>query len=59
MTESCWRAVNDLGGDRKGVGSSKRLADEVVDLIQSRGGKAVPNYGKNYQLTCQWLMVYC
>jgi len=42
--------VNDLGGDQKGTGSSKRLADEVVELIQSRGGKAVPNYGKIYTL---------
>ena len=42
--------VNDLGGDQKGTGSSKRLADEVVELILSRGGKAVPNYGKIYTL---------
>ena len=38
--------VNDLGGDTKGTGASKRVADEVVDLIRSRGGKAVANYGK-------------
>ena len=43
---SRWCAVNDLGVDRKGTGSSKRLADEVVDIIRSRGGMAVPNYGK-------------
>jgi len=42
--------VNDLGGDRKGTGSSKKLADEVVELIQLRGGKAVPNYGEIYTL---------
>ena len=26
------------------------VADEVVDLIRSRGGKAVANYGKYYTL---------
>lgn len=37
--------VNDLGGSTSGDGSqSSRPADEVVKLIQSRGGKAVANY---------------
>lgn len=36
--------VNDLGGDKKGTGASQRVADEVVDIIRSRGGKAVANY---------------
>ena len=43
---SCCCTVNDLGGDTKGTGASKRVADEVVDLIRSHGGKAVANYGK-------------
>ena len=50
-----WLAVNDLGVDKKGSGSSKRLADEVVDIIRSSGGKAVANYGKTCSsstLTC-------
>lgn len=42
-----WCAVNDLGGDKKGTGASQRVADEVVDIIRSRGGKAVANYGKD------------
>lgn len=51
----CHCAVNDLGGDTKGTGASKRVADEVVDVIRSRGGKAVANYGKLYiHLMCQW-----
>ncbi|CAF0908013.1 unnamed protein product [Adineta ricciae] len=37
--------VNDLGGSTSGDGSkSSRPADEVVDLIKSRGGKAVADY---------------
>ena len=37
--------VNDLGGNTSGDGSqSSRPADEVVKLIQSRGGKAVADY---------------
>ncbi|CAF2703141.1 unnamed protein product [Rotaria sp. Silwood2] len=37
--------VNDLGGNPSGDGShSARPADEVVKLIQSRGGKAVADY---------------
>jgi NAD(P)-dependent dehydrogenase (short-subunit alcohol dehydrogenase family) len=37
--------VNDLGGSTSGDGSqSSRPADEVVKLIQSRGGKAVADY---------------
>ena len=46
VINSCCCAVNDLGGDSKGTGANKRVADEVVDLIRSRGGKAVANYGK-------------
>ena len=38
--------VNDLGGDTKGGGASRMVADEVVEVIQSRGGRAVANYGK-------------
>jgi NAD(P)-dependent dehydrogenase (short-subunit alcohol dehydrogenase family) len=36
--------VNDLGGSVSGEGADKRAADEVADLIRSRGGEAVPNY---------------
>lgn len=36
--------VNDLGGDIKGGGASKRPADVVVNEILSKGGKAVANY---------------
>ena len=37
--------VNDLGGSPSGDGSqSARPADEVVQLIKSRGGKAVADY---------------
>jgi NAD(P)-dependent dehydrogenase (short-subunit alcohol dehydrogenase family) len=36
--------VNDLGGDAKGEGRG-RDADVVVDLIKSRGGDAVADYG--------------
>ena len=37
--------VNDLGGSTSGDDSqSSRPADEVVKLIQSRGGKAVADY---------------
>lgn len=36
--------VNDLGGSVDGTGSG-RDADVVVDLITSRGGKAVADYG--------------
>jgi NAD(P)-dependent dehydrogenase (short-subunit alcohol dehydrogenase family) len=36
--------VNDLGGDVTGEGADKRAADEVVDVIKSRGGEAVANY---------------
>ena len=38
--------VNDLGGDAKGGGRSSRAADETVQMIRSRGGKAVANYGQ-------------
>ncbi len=35
--------VNDLGGAPDGSGASATPAEEVVDLIRSRGGKAVVN----------------
>ena len=36
--------VNDLGGSQTGEGADKTPADEVVDIIKSRGGEAVANY---------------
>src|SRR2546423_13073122 len=36
--------VNDLGGSVTGEGGDKRPADEVAELIRSRGGDAVANY---------------
>ena len=39
--------MNDLGGDAKGGGRSSRAADETVEMIRSRGGKAVANYGQS------------
>ncbi|XP_074137625.1 peroxisomal multifunctional enzyme type 2 [Sminthopsis crassicaudata] len=36
--------VNDLGGDFKGVGKSSSAADNVVEEIRKKGGKAVANY---------------
>ncbi|XP_030832764.1 peroxisomal multifunctional enzyme type 2-like [Strongylocentrotus purpuratus] len=36
--------VNDLGGDRAGQGKSSMAADQVVNEIRSKGGKAVANY---------------
>ena len=36
--------VNDLGGSVAGEGADKRPADEVAELIRSRGGEAVANY---------------
>lgn len=36
--------INDLGGNAKGEGEG-RDADVVVDLIRSRGGEAVADYG--------------
>src|SRR5262245_58637843 len=36
--------VNDLGGSVQGEGADKRAADDVVDVIKSRGGEAVANY---------------
>ncbi|MFC4905958.1 SDR family oxidoreductase [Actinomadura gamaensis] len=35
--------VNDLGGDRSGVGASAGPAQEVVDEIRKNGGEAVAN----------------
>ncbi|GAB4352795.1 MAG: SDR family oxidoreductase [Candidatus Abyssubacteria bacterium] len=36
--------VNDVGGDRSGVGGSKSMADQVVSEIKAAGGEAVANY---------------
>ena len=36
--------VNDLGGSVTGEGADQRVADQVVDVIKSRGGEAVANY---------------
>jgi NAD(P)-dependent dehydrogenase (short-subunit alcohol dehydrogenase family) len=36
--------VNDLGGSVAGEGADKRPAEEVAELIRSRGGDAVANY---------------
>src|SRR6266699_2531686 len=36
--------VNDLGGSVTGEGADKRPAEEVAELIRSRGGAAVANY---------------
>ena len=36
--------VNDLGGSVSGEGADKRAADEVVEVIQKRGGEAAANY---------------
>jgi NAD(P)-dependent dehydrogenase (short-subunit alcohol dehydrogenase family) len=36
--------VNDLGGSRDGVGSSKFAADHVAEEIKALGGEAVSNY---------------
>jgi NAD(P)-dependent dehydrogenase (short-subunit alcohol dehydrogenase family) len=36
--------VNDLGGNVDGSGASVSVADEVVQAIRSRGGKAIANH---------------
>jgi NAD(P)-dependent dehydrogenase (short-subunit alcohol dehydrogenase family) len=36
--------INDLGGSVTGEGADKRPAEEVAELIRSRGGDAVANY---------------
>ena len=36
--------VNDLGGSVTGEGADSKVADEVVKVIQSRGGEAVASY---------------
>jgi NAD(P)-dependent dehydrogenase (short-subunit alcohol dehydrogenase family) len=36
--------VNDLGGSHVGEGADKSPADEVVSIINDRGGEAVANY---------------
>ncbi|MBI2706575.1 MAG: SDR family NAD(P)-dependent oxidoreductase [Actinobacteria bacterium] len=37
--------VNDFGGSMTGDGNDKGPADEVVEIIQGRGGEATANYG--------------
>src|SRR4051794_4827948 len=37
--------VNDFGGSMTGDGNDKGPADEVVELIEKRGGEATANYG--------------
>jgi NAD(P)-dependent dehydrogenase (short-subunit alcohol dehydrogenase family) len=37
--------INDYGGGAHGEGGEKGPADEVVDEIKSKGGKAAANYG--------------
>ena len=44
--------VNDLGGGFHGEGKGSRPADEVVSLIKSQGGVAVPNYGMMCVCVC-------
>ncbi len=39
-------SVNDLGGNRSGEGNSSTAADEVVQEIRSKGGKAVADYSE-------------
>lgn len=36
--------VNDLGGNRHGVGKSSEMADQVVAEVKAAGGDAVPSY---------------
>ncbi|MGH9211464.1 MAG: SDR family NAD(P)-dependent oxidoreductase [Acidimicrobiales bacterium] len=36
--------VNDLGGSLRGEGADKRPAEEVAEVVRSRGGEAVANY---------------
>jgi NAD(P)-dependent dehydrogenase (short-subunit alcohol dehydrogenase family) len=36
--------VNDVGGSVHGEGEDKRPAEEVAEIIRSRGGEATPNY---------------
>ena len=36
--------VNDIGAALDGEGASNTPAEEVVDLIKTAGGEAVPNY---------------
>jgi NAD(P)-dependent dehydrogenase (short-subunit alcohol dehydrogenase family) len=35
--------VNDLGTDVSGLGKDSSIAEQVADLIRSRGGEAIPN----------------
>ena len=36
--------VNDLGGAPNGEGSDRQAADEVVEIIKSKGGEAIASY---------------
>lgn len=36
--------VNDIGGDKQGTGSEKRVADEVVAAVEDTGGTATADY---------------
>src|SRR5438067_10410976 len=36
-------AVNDLGTDVSGFGKDSTIAEDVTDLIRSRGGEAIAN----------------
>uniref|UniRef100_A0A8D0AA86 Hydroxysteroid (17-beta) dehydrogenase 4 n=1 Tax=Sander lucioperca TaxID=283035 RepID=A0A8D0AA86_SANLU len=42
--EHWYEIVNDLGADTKGGGKSSAAADNVVEEIRAKGGKAVANY---------------
>lgn len=51
-------AVNDLGGDFKGVGKGSLAADKVVEEIRRKGGKAVANYGMVFERTILFLKFF-
>jgi 3-oxoacyl-[acyl-carrier protein] reductase len=49
--------VNDFGGSPAGEGGDKGPADEVVELIRSKGGKAVASYGNVAEMATGEAMV--